>query len=66
MTVACTVTLSFNNQEAREQEVQLVERALRIFAGDIRRSGGAQASGTIVDGPFGVLGTWTYTAGAAS
>jgi hypothetical protein len=51
--------------DKRAQEVQIVHRALDLAANDIRRNGGAKASGTMTDGGV-TIGTWTYTAQAAS
>jgi hypothetical protein len=65
MTVSCTVTLSFPNQSTRAIEVALIHRALELAKADVRAAGGSKASGNIVDGAQS-LGTWTYTAGAAS
>ena len=65
MTVSCSITLSFANQDRRHQEVALVARALSLAAEDIRRNGGAKSSGNITDGAFGSLGTWSYTGGAS-
>jgi hypothetical protein len=65
MAVAFSVTLSFPAQEKRFQETAMVERALHIAGRDIRSSGGVASSGNINDGTLS-LGTWSYTAGAAS
>lgn len=49
----------------RNQEVQLVARAMDIAENQIRSAGGAAASGTMIDQGV-TLGTWTYTAVASS
>lgn len=51
--------------DKRAGEVQIVQRALDIAESQIRGAGGASSSGTITDGGV-TLGTWTYTAVAAS
>ena len=51
--------------DKRFQEVQLVQRALDLAETAIRSAGGQSASGTITDAGV-TLGTWTYTAVAAS
>lgn len=66
MAVSFSITLSFANQDKRHSEVQLIHRALEIAKQDVRAAGGSKSSGNIVDGTFGSLGTWSYTAGAAS
>lgn len=49
----------------RNQEVQIVARALDIAENQIRSAGGTVASGTMTDEGV-TLGTWTYTAVASS
>ena len=52
MTVSCSITFSFPNQEKRHQEVALVERAANLAVEDIRSAGGFKLSGNIVDAGF--------------
>jgi hypothetical protein len=63
------LTLTVNNPgtqlDKQHQEVQIIARALQLAAMDIRSNGGKKASGTIIDAGV-TLGTWTYTAVAAS
>ena len=47
------------------QEVQIVARGLALAAQAISGAGGQSASGNIIDAGV-TLGTWTYTAQAAS
>jgi hypothetical protein len=51
--------------DKQHQEVQLIDRALRLAIMDIRSNGGKKASGTITDAGV-TLGSWTYTAQAGS
>lgn len=51
--------------DRRAGEVQLVHRALVIAETQIRAAGGGSSSGTITDNGV-TLGTWTYTAVAAT
>lgn len=51
--------------QTRNQEVQIVARALDIAESQIRIAGGFSASGTMIDEGV-TLGTWTYTAVASS
>jgi hypothetical protein len=51
--------------DKRFQEVQVVARALDLAETAIRSTGGQSASGTMIDAGV-TLGTWTYTAQAAS
>jgi hypothetical protein len=60
-----TVNNPSTAMDKRAGEVQVVQRALDIAANQIRRAGGASASGTMTDGGV-TLGTWTYTAVASS
>jgi hypothetical protein len=48
------------------QEVQVIARALDLAESAIRGAGGQTASGNIIGDGGVVLGTWTYTAQAAS
>ena len=53
--------------DKKSQEVAQIARALELAAQDIRMNGGVKTSGNILaDGGVTVLGTWTYTAQAAS
>jgi hypothetical protein len=49
----------------RAQEVQVIQRALSIAETQIRAAGGTSAAGTMTDNGV-TLGTWVYTAVAAS
>jgi hypothetical protein len=64
------LSLTVNNAspalDKQAQEVALIARALDLAAHDIRRNGGAKTSGNILGDGAVVLGTWTYTAQAAS
>jgi hypothetical protein len=51
--------------DKRAQEVQIVARACDLARQAIASAGGQSASGTITDAGV-TLGTWTYTAVAAS
>ena len=46
--------------DKQHQEVQLIDRALRLATMDIRSNGGKKSSGNIVDAGV-TLGTWTYS-----
>jgi len=64
------LTLTVNNAspalDKKAQEVVLIARALSLAAQDIAAHGGASASGNIVNDGATVIGSWTYTAQAAS
>jgi hypothetical protein len=60
-----TINNPGNALDRQHQEVQLIARALQLAAMDIRSNGGKKASGNIIDAGV-TLGTWTYTAVAAS
>ena len=64
------LSLTVNNAipalDKQAGEVALIARALDLAANDIRRNGGAKTSGNIIGDGGVTLGTWTYTAQAAS
>ena len=60
-----TVNNPSTAMDKRAGEVALVARAASIAASQIRKAGGASASGTMTDGGV-TLGTWTYTAVAST
>ena len=64
------LTLTVNNPgtalDRQHQEVALIQRALHLAAMDIRSNGGKKTSGNIMDDGAKLLGSWTYTAVAAS
>ena len=64
--LALTVNNASPALDKQAQEVALIARALDLAANDIRRNGGAKTSGNILGDGAVVLGTWTYTAQAAS
>ena len=57
-----TVNVPSPALSTRAQEVQLTARACELAAQAIRTTGGATASGNILDSGAVVIGTWTYTA----
>jgi len=64
------LSLTVNNAspalDRQHQESQLIERALRLAASEIRSNGGKKTSGNIIDTGGVVLGTWTYTPQAST
>jgi len=63
------LTLTINNLspalDKENQEVAIIHRYLNLAAQDVRGAGGKKTSGNISDGAT-IVGSWTYTAQAAS
>jgi hypothetical protein len=60
-----SVTSALPVSETRAIEVAWIARYLDLVAHDVRSAGGTKSSGTITAAGL-TLGTWSYTAGAAS
>lgn len=52
--------------DRRDQECAVIARALDLAANDLRRSGGAKTSGSIIDGGGVSVGSWLYSPQATS
>lgn len=66
MAATLRVDVSIPKSETKSIEVKWCHRALELAAHEIRRTGGAQTSGTITGDGGIVLGSWTYAPGASS